>query len=56
MAHCTGCGRLTSECSGCSRLLDPPRFCARCGTRLAVRVSPAGWRARCKVHGDVADA
>lgn len=49
--HCTGCGRLHRECAGCSRELDPPRYCAECGTRLAVLVTPTGWRARCKIHG-----
>ena len=34
--------------------LDPPHFCATCGTRLAVLVKPTGWRGRCKVHGEVA--
>ncbi|NLD78119.1 MAG: hypothetical protein GX643_15800 [Acidimicrobiales bacterium] len=52
--HCTSCGRPSSECAGCGRELDPPRFCATCGTRLAVRVSPAGYIGRCKHHGEVA--
>ncbi len=54
MSHCTACGRSTSACSGCGRELDPPRYCATCGTRLAVRVSPRGWIGRCKHHGEVA--
>ena len=53
-AHCVGCGRLTSECPGCQWEYDPPRFCATCGTRLAVSVTPAGWNARCKHHGPIA--
>ena len=52
--HCVSCGRPTSECPGCGRELDPPHFCATCGTRLAVLVKPTGWRGRCKVHGEVA--
>lgn len=54
--HCTSCGRPLNDCDGCARTLDPPRYCASCGTRLAVRVSPAGWVGRCKHHGEVARA
>jgi rRNA maturation endonuclease Nob1 len=46
-AYCAGCGRPAAECAGCTPAFDPPRFCATCGRRLTVRVSPAGWRARC---------
>lgn len=52
--HCTSCGLPSTACAGCGRELDPPRFCDRCGTRLAVRVSPAGYVGRCKHHGEVA--
>ena len=31
--------------------LEPPRFCAQCGRRLKVQVSPLGWWARCSRHG-----
>ncbi|HEU5150700.1 MAG TPA: hypothetical protein VFU19_09395 [Iamia sp.] len=56
-AHCDGCGRPSAECPGCrQREYDPPRFCPTCGLRLAVVVSPAGHRSRCKVHGEVAVA
>ena len=48
---CTGCGRSRQECAGCGRELDPPRYCPLCGTRMAVQVTPAGYRARCKAHG-----
>ena len=52
--HCTSCGSVS--CIGCSRTLDPPRFCAACGRRLTVAVSPGGYRARCRDHGEfVAD-
>jgi hypothetical protein len=54
VAHCPSCGRLSAACPGCGRDLDPPRFCTRCGTRLAVRVTPAGFVGRCKHHGEVA--
>ncbi|MBV9952986.1 MAG: hypothetical protein JO291_13615 [Acidimicrobiia bacterium] len=52
-ARCTGCGRPRAECDGCARELDPPRFCPTCGTRLAVVVTPAGYRGRCREHGPV---
>ena len=51
--HCPACGQPTSTCAGCGRELDPPRFCTACGTRLAVRVTPAGYVGRCKHHGEV---
>jgi len=50
-ARCTGCGEAT--CAGCGRVLDPPRFCRRCGLRLAVTVTPTGYRARCRDHGEL---
>jgi predicted amidophosphoribosyltransferase len=52
-SYCAGCGRLTDACAGCTRDLDPPRFCPQCGRRLTVAVSPGGFRARCRDHGDV---
>ncbi|WP_426572000.1 hypothetical protein [Aquihabitans sp. McL0605] len=52
-AFCPGCGRPVAECAGCLWEYDPPHFCPQCGTRLAVNVSPNGWRARCKAHGEV---
>jgi biotin synthase len=52
-SHCTGCGRPASECGGCGRELDPPRFCPRCGLRVPVVVTPAGYRARCRDHGEL---
>ena len=48
---CTGCGRGAADCPGCARPLDPPRFCPRCGRRMAVRVTPGGFQARCRQHG-----
>ncbi|MGP8062346.1 MAG: hypothetical protein ACLP5O_07220 [Acidimicrobiales bacterium] len=50
---CTGCGSATSSCPGCGRTLDPPRFCPECGRRLTVAVSPAGYRAGCRDHGEL---
>ena len=50
---CTGCGAASAACPGCGRALDPPRFCPQCGRRLTVAVSPGGYRARCRDHGDV---
>ncbi len=52
-AFCIGCG--SRDCSGCLPPLDPPRHCSLCGGWLAVRVTPIGWRARCKVHGETAN-
>jgi hypothetical protein len=51
--HCTGCGRTRDDCNGCRRQLDPPRFCPHCGRRLRVLVSPTGYSALCKEHGDL---
>ena len=34
-----------------ARRFEPPRYCARCGRRLVVQVSPDGWTARCTEHG-----
>jgi len=48
---CTGCGR--ASCTGCDRPLDPPRFCSSCGRRLTVAVTPGGYRARCRDHGEL---
>jgi rRNA maturation endonuclease Nob1 len=50
--HCTGCGQPVSRCAGCGRELDPPRFCAVCGRRLTVYVTPGHFEARCRDHGE----
>jgi len=50
--HCTSCGAIS--CSGCARALDPPRFCPDCGRRLTVAVTPGGYRAHCRDHGELA--
>ncbi|HET8642602.1 MAG TPA: hypothetical protein VFM37_11735 [Pseudonocardiaceae bacterium] len=31
--------------------LEPPRFCAACGRRMVVQVTPTGWWAQCSRHG-----
>ena len=51
-AYCDGCGKPSTECPGCRWEYDPPHFCASCGVRMVVNVSPDGWRARCKEHGE----
>jgi len=49
---CRHCGRARAECDGgCARPLDPPRFCSRCGHKLAVQVVPTGHSALCRTHG-----
>ena len=53
-AYCTGCGRPGAECPGCARAIDPPHYCPACGRWLAVTVSPTGWTARCRDHGELA--
>ena len=41
---------LHSRCADLLQL-EPPRFCATCGRRLKVQVSPMGWWASCSRHG-----
>lgn len=54
MRYCTGCGRPADRCDGsCRRPLDPPRHCGECGRKLAVQVTPGGYRAACREHGPV---
>ena len=52
---CTGCGEPIDVCVGCKGELEPTRFCPQCGRRLAVLVTPTGWRGRCRDHGEVAN-
>ena len=50
---CSGCGRARADCPGdCHRQLDPPRFCPHCGKKLFAQVTPQGYKARCKQHGE----
>jgi len=56
--YCDRCGRLMAEgsheqCAG-RRSLEPPRYCAACGRRMVVQVTPRSWTARCVEHGVVA--
>jgi dethiobiotin synthetase len=52
--YCTGCGRVAGECEGgCVSEFDPPRFCPRCGRRMAVTITPTGTAARCRDHGEL---
>src|SRR5262245_9673874 len=54
--YCTGCGRPAADCpGGCSPELDPPRYCPRCGRRLAVTIVPTGVQAHCRDHGPMDD-
>ncbi|MDE3204906.1 MAG: hypothetical protein KGQ66_11915 [Acidobacteriota bacterium] len=56
MSFCSGCGRGTAECprgGQCTGRFEPPRYCGSCGRRMRVVVTPAGWRARCRDHGEV---
>ncbi|MEA5455826.1 hypothetical protein SPF06_13910 [Sinomonas sp. JGH33] len=31
--------------------MEPPRYCAACGRRMKVQVTPLGWSAACSRHG-----
>ncbi|TQJ36323.1 biotin synthase auxiliary protein BsaP [Arthrobacter sp. M29] len=31
--------------------MEPPRYCAACGRRMKVQVTPLGWTAECSRHG-----
>ena len=57
--YCDRCGRTLGEAGGgpghdacrAARELEPPRYCARCGRRMVVQVTPTGWSGRCSRHG-----
>jgi hypothetical protein len=53
--YCDQCGRLAEEPAhercGVARQLEPPRYCADCGRRMVVQVTPLDWTARCSRHG-----
>ena len=57
---CDHCGRqlAASGHGSCraARKLEPPRYCARCGRRTVVKVTPDGWSSHCTRHGLVTDA
>lgn len=53
--YCGHCGEWVgggghAECAA-ARELEPPRYCPTCRRRMAVQVTPGGWRARCSRHG-----
>ena len=52
---CGHCGRPleASDHATCEvRLaMEPPRFCADCGRRMKVQVTPRGWSGTCVEHG-----
>jgi hypothetical protein len=53
-SFCDRCGEAVggdhSRCAA-ARRLEPPRYCASCGRRLVVQVTPTGWTAACSRHG-----
>jgi len=55
-AFCDRCGASvdTGDHDRCAagRVLEPPRYCADCGRRMVVQVTPTGWTARCSRHGE----
>ena len=60
--YCDHCGRQLAADGGghgschAARKLEPPRYCARCGRRTVVKVTPDGWSSHCARHGLVTDA
>jgi hypothetical protein len=54
-AYCAHCGQPSGarDHEACRRAgrLDPPRYCARCGRRMIVKVTPDRWTATCSAHG-----
>jgi hypothetical protein len=60
--YCDHCGRRFAPGgdghAACrvARKPDPPRYCARCGRRTVVQVTPDGWSSRCTRHGLRTDA
>ena len=56
--YCDRCGRPLAGAGGqehevcrAARELEPPRYCARCGRRMVVQVTPSGWSSHCSLHG-----
>ena len=54
--HCGHCGAplIERDHRPCAEalVLEPPRFCALCGRRMIVQVTPTEWTARCSEHGE----
>lgn len=56
-AYCGHCGRPLADgdhamCAA-RAALEPPRYCATCGRRMVVQVTPRSWSARCVEHGTI---
>jgi hypothetical protein len=55
ITYCGRCGLTLAEGphEACARRLElePPRYCAKCGRRMVVQVTPDHWTARCAEHG-----
>jgi hypothetical protein len=59
--YCDHCGRQLAGGGGhdacrAARELEPPRYCARCGRRTVVKVTPDRWSSHCTRHGLVTGA
>jgi hypothetical protein len=39
------------EACPAARAREPPRYCARCGRRTVVKVTPTAWSSHCRYHG-----
>jgi hypothetical protein len=55
VTFCALCGQPaeTGDHEPCDRRreYEPPRFCAACGRRMVVQVTPMSWTATCSRHG-----
>ncbi|MEO6714493.1 MAG: hypothetical protein ABIM89_13815 [Mycobacteriales bacterium] len=54
MSYCDRCGAEAGADHGAcaaSADLEPPRYCAHCGRRMVVQVTPRTWTATCVEHG-----
>ena len=55
--YCGRCGMelVIGDHSECEEALhlEPPRYCEVCRRRMIVQVTPAGWTAHCKEHGEL---
>lgn len=55
--YCGRCGAILSSgdhqaCEAALKL-EPPRYCEVCRRRMIVQITPTGWKARCKQHGEI---
>jgi hypothetical protein len=48
-------GARDHEACAAAGTLDPPRYCAACGRRMIVKVTPDRWTAACSRHGQTDD-